>query len=508
LLGEKWHKIIYWWSSALVCIGMPLGEFFMSVGTITLLINWIIEGGFANKVQRLKQNKAALIIIGIVLLHALGLLWSEDITYGLHDLKIKLPIVVFGLVFGSTTIFSEKDIRNLFLAFVSATVISSLISVGVFLSAKFNQKPLVNIREISVFISHIRLSLMAVFSIVGLFYFLKRKELKAINVIPTVVYLSLFLLLLQSLTGGILLLIFVALFPCLWNTPSIKNIFISFAISALIIVAVVYAALPHYHYYFTPQEEDFPIHSELGTMYAHDMQSEQLENGFYVWRNIAQSELQQEWSKRSTIPLDSLDKKRQPIKATLIRYLTSKQLKKDAVGVKALTEIDIDNIENGKANNIDNSTIIYRLHEFFFEMAALRDGQNPSNNSIGQRLYAWGLSSEIIQKNMLFGVGSGDVKQAIENSYSKNDKEISKQIRAHNQFITFAIAFGLMSIFLIVGFFYLAIVKVPQLNGLKWLFYAIILFSFLFEDTLETQAGVTFFAFFAGLFCSPKNEIK
>jgi O-antigen ligase len=508
VLKEATHKTIYWWASAIVCVGMPLGEFIMSIGSIALFLNWILEGKFKEKFSVLKHNKPAVAILIIFALHLLGLLWTHDFDYAFRDLKVKLPILIFPLVFGSTKVFSRQEMVKLFVVFVAATLISTLISVGVYIKSIYGNTPLTSNRDISIFISHIRLSLMVVFSVVGMFYFLKQKELKAINVAFASIYFLFFLALLQSLTGWLLMLMFIGIYPLLWGKINVRNGLLSIIFFSIVISCLIAISKPSYRSYFVPSETEFPVFTEQGNAYAHNLQSKQLENGHYVWRNICDKELQEEWIKRSDISLADTDKKGQPIKATLIRYLTSMQLKKDAQGIKTLTELDIENIESGQATKELRNGVLQRVHEFFFEMAALREGQNPSNNSVGQRFFAWDLAADIIKKNLIIGVGTGDVANAFSIAYEQSDKVITKQIRAHNQYLTLLVAFGLLGIIPIFIFFYLAFSKASVHNGLKWLFYTIILFSFMFEDTLETQAGVTFFAFFAGLFCSPKNEIN
>jgi O-antigen ligase len=506
VLKEATHKTIYWWASAIVCVGMPLGEFIMSIGSIALFLNWILEGKFKEKISVLKHNKPAVAILIIFALHLLGLLWTHDFNYAFRDLKVKLPILIFPLVFGSTRVFSRQEIVKLFIVFVSATLISTLISVGVYIKSIYENTLLTSNRDISIFISHIRLSLMVVLSVVGMFYFLKQKELKAINVAFASIYFLVFLALLQSLTGWLLMLVFIGIYPLLWGKLNARNGVLTAVFFSIVIICLATLSKPSYRSYFVPLETEFPLFTEQGNAYAHNLQSKQLENGHYVWRNICDKELQDEWIKRSDISLADIDKKGQPIKATLIRYLTSMQLKKDAIGVKTLTELDIENIESGQATKQLRNGLLQRVHEFFFEMAALRDGQNPSNNSVGQRFFAWDLAADIIKKNLIIGVGTGDVANEFSFAYEQSDKVITKQIRAHNQYLTLLVAFGLLGVIPILIFFYLMLNKAAMHNGLKWLFYTIILFSFMFEDTLETQAGVTFFAFFAGLFCFPKAD--
>jgi len=101
------------------------------------------------------------------------------------------------------------------------------------------------------------------------------------------------------------------------------------------------------------------------------------------------------------------------------------------------------------------------------------------------------------------GTGTGDVKAAFEAIYVENEVNLEPQyrLRAHNQYLTFWVSFG------VIGFIaFLTLLVAPFAQGqMTYLYMAFMIIAFLScltEDTLETQAGVTFFAFFYGLFSS------
>jgi len=74
-------------------------------------------------------------------------------------------------------------------------------------------------------------------------------------------------------------------------------------------------------------------------------------------------------------------------------------------------------------------------------------------------------------------------------------------LRSHNQFLAITVAFGVIG--LVVFLFSLAYPAVAlrnYLHGLYFVFLLIAVVSFFTEDTLETQSGVSFFAFFNTLF--------
>ena len=93
MFSAKAHHHIYFWSAIIIVIGLSLGKIFMSIGTISIFVNWLIQGNFREKLSTLKSNKIALSILVIFSFHLIGLLWSSDFDYAFHDIKIKVPIL-------------------------------------------------------------------------------------------------------------------------------------------------------------------------------------------------------------------------------------------------------------------------------------------------------------------------------------------------------------------------------------------------------------------------------
>jgi O-antigen ligase len=83
------------------------------------------------------------------------------------------------------------------------------------------------------------------------------------------------------------------------------------------------------------------------------------------------------------------------------------------------------------------------------------------------------------------------------------------RLRSHNQFLSIGVAFGLFGLLVFIITLVIPFSIGWRENNLLFLvFYVGALVSFLNEDTLETQAGVTYFSFFLSLFllAKPRQE--
>jgi len=523
---KPYHGHIYYFGLILLVVSLPLSIYFTSVAEILILVNWILEGGFRQKFKSLRKQKAVLWITGIYIVHLLGIIYTETANYDylLKDLKVKLPILVLPVLVASSPKLNPEKLHRLLILFCLATFSSTLISFMVFLGVIPYEY--YDFRDISIFISHIRLALMVNLSIFILIYYLfnplpgiRYRKLYIIFSIPLVLWFLFFMVLLKSLTG---LIIFAILFLVLiWiYSGRVKDVAPRFIIRSLLLAIPLLAATYISHSvgrFFYREPIDFNSLEEFtaeGNPYLHDTTSKAVENGSYTYIYISEKELRREWNRISSFDYDGLDKKDQEIKYTLIRYLTSLGLKKDAEGVRQLNAEDIRAIENGKANVIfrNRYSLYPRIYEVMWEIDGYLRGGDPSGHSIAQRIAYLDAAIYIFRNNPVIGVGTGDVQSSFNRYYEKTNSLLDKNYRrrAHNQYATFLLTFGMVGFLLIM-----VCLLVPVFLERKWRDYFFIVFfiisflSMLNEDTLETQTGVSFFIFFYSLFLfgrTPKGD--
>ena len=116
-----------------------------------------------------------------------------------------------------------------------------------------------------------------------------------------------------------------------------------------------------------------------------------------------------------------------------------------------------------------------------------------------QRIEFIKASLNIIKENILFGVGTGDIANAFANYYEETNSKLlpENRFRSHNQYLAITVAFGIVGLlWFLFSMFYPIFADKKNRNYLYLIFIFIMALSMLTEDTLETQIGVTLFAFF------------
>jgi uncharacterized membrane protein len=172
--------------------------------------------------------------------------------------------------------------------------------------------------------------------------------------------------------------------------------------------------------------------------------------------------------------------------------------------VNSLSDNEVSLIENGMANVdlVKMGNFKTRLKNAIWEYENYKISGDPRGQSIMQRIELWHSSIKLIKDHLWVGVGTGDAADVFAASLILQNSLLQKSdLRSHNQFLTFTIAFGIIGLIIILfGLIYPAIKQKKFSDFLYLSFFLIAFLSMLTEDTLETQAGVTFFAFFSCLF--------
>jgi hypothetical protein len=509
MFPEHVHKSFYFGALILLAVSLPLSVFILSAAEITLVVNWVLEGKLKQKWTIIKQRPSLWFIALFYLVHLLWLFNTSDFAWGFHDLKIKLPMLALPLVIGTSENISGKRLKIILNLYLGAVIVASIISS--YFIFGFDGLSYHSTEEISPFVWHIRWSLMVVIAVFITFWLIKQVSSPIRWLYAgSILWLIFYLFILQVLTGIAVFLITSSIL-LIWLTFRSKLVLIKwFSVIAFFTLFLLTSTYISHSYarFFTfdrIEPEKFEKATVLGNSYSHDLQSKSVENGHYIYIYICEPELREAWQKRSVLNYEGKTEDGASLKYCLIRYLTSKGLRKDAEAVNQLSEREIKFIEQGKTNYIDTLkySLYPRLYKSIWELYNYRNGSNPTGYSISQRVEFLITASHIIRNNFWLGVGTGDVCTAFSKQYEvdKTTLALENRLRTHNQLVTFFLTFGVFGFCLIL--FSLLVPPLLEKKFSSYLFIVIFtigFLSFLNEDTLETQHGISFFAFFYFLF--------
>ncbi len=476
--------------------------------------NWLIEADFKNYWDRFKAKKSIWFVAFIFFFGAISLLWSDNFDYGFRDIRMKLPLIAIPLAMATSEPLEKRFFNFILFVFLGMLAYTTIYN---YVSFHYFEHEGHDVRKMSLFISHVRLSTLLVLGIFISIYCVIQKiggRILISSLIPWFV----FYLLKSQVLNGYLLLGIITICSIIYALRNISNIryrlLAGFVFASIIIVS--FAMLLQQLSTFASVEE---INDELlgdktanGNAYYHNFENKHTENGHYIWINMNQQELESEWNERSEIAYDSLDRRGQPMFGTLMRYLTSKGEKKDSVAVWALSDDEVHFIEEGNCSVMINSGYKARLQSFMYEYQMYKDGGDPNGHSMLQRIEHLGTALMILKEKWLFGVGSGDLNDTFQEAYTKNNSRLLKENRwrAHNQFLSIWISLGLIGFIVFVLMLIQPIIENDRRDYFMIIVTITLFFSCMFQDVLETQAGITIFALFYSLsaYRKPDDSIQ
>jgi len=482
--------------------GLALGNFLMSAGTVILLIWFLIQGKkglFALK--KLPQGAwGAFLIFMLVLLPLPIHGYSEEL---LHDLRIKLPLLLLPLILlhpnrpkiPFTIVFIWLGIVAL-IAFGAGIVYQV---AGVYTDLQF--------RKLSPWISNVRMGTLCALTALLLIFFVRRMtRIKIIISIILSVGLVVYMLGLQTFTGlglfalfsGILLLFRFKGNPVVWS-----RIFVLMAIG---VFSLAYGLRREWNWI----RGDFAVHEAYSRFKpfsadGYPLKFEQegkfldRENGFPVWSVIAPGSLHAHWPSFSPIPLTGQTSNGQELYVTLVRYLSSKGLSKDLAGLTSLSSSELIAIENGTANALQNRFpgIVLRTNQTMRFLQTYIHTGDPHQESLCIRLEIWRLHLNALRSQWLTGFGPGKVEQQMSYWAERSQSSLHERyywMQSHQQLLSITLYYGVPGLILfLLAWLWMGWRNTTVWQRWIWIFYT---FAMLWEDVLHTQAGITQLLFF------------
>lgn len=509
MLPDKTNRIIYIYTVYLVAIGIMLGSAASNASQFILLVGWLVGGNFKNKFLLLKSNMVFWYLAAVYFFHLVGLLYTSDMNWGVLETHTKVPLLLAPLVFFTNAPLSYQELKRVLYFFIAGCVINTLWC----LTYAFILHPGIDIRDASRSMSHIRLGMFLDLAICCCVYlFSEAESLKTRLKVAFIGVYFIIVLFLLGLASGLVYLAIIALTSIFWFGFKQKLVIkVSlFLLLAFVLGFVWWNVSQIAKQQLTPKNE--AVNTKLsyniaGREYVHLDLYGQKENGYYILMNLQPEELEKAWKLR--VPNDAFEyatNSNMQRLDVLLRYMTSKGLTKDSVGLSQLSEMDIKNIQQNICNYqySEWSFLRKRIYELVNEYDEFINNRRTHGHSISMRFYYWKKSLEIIKQHPLLGVGTGDIQQELNKLFEQETVLTPEWYKhPHNQFISIAVAMGIPALLVFIWSLIYPIVHLRKtLHPIFWPFIAISVLSFFSEDTLESLAGISFYAIWNALFLS------
>lgn len=502
--GTNFHTSFHLFGISAFAVGLPTSKVILSLASMLLLLNLLLEADFRSYWKNIRSNRLLLVLFCFWSLHLIALLWTTDFNYAFNDIRIKVTLLLIPLILVAKPVRQEKLILPLGF-FIASLFVTSLYNYACF-NHWIGKHVYEDIRGLSLFGSHIRYGiLVAMGAGISLYYSYTNNRLLKIVFIVLYAWFSYYTYYSQIISGVVALFVVSICFVLFLLFQKSKHLgifsLIITVLFAVISVILLFSGSPSEQFDSNYKTLSSKTLTKSGNSYTPLYNADGSINTKPIFVNVCETELNREWSKRSRYSIDSLDDRKQAIRFTILRYMTSKKLNKDSVGVSLLSNQDIRNIEHGIGSIQESGNGLFsRIDGIKFQ---LRHNENPNGHSLLQRIAYWKAGIEIIRKNWVLGVGTGDVQLAFNAEYERSHSQLlpENRLRAHNSYLTSWISFGILGItfFLLMIFLYLKW-QINEQNLIGIMFILVAMSTFLIEDTLETQMGVSFFAFFYGMF--------
>ena len=473
-LHPKSHYYIHYLALSFFVIGIVCSKALMSIGIFLGLLNLIFEADYKGIWKNLTKYKVFWLIGILFIFHLLGVSWSKNSTEGIDDLRMKTSLVTVPLiVFAKAK--DSMDLKSKLIALLLATIcFISIINVLTYFHL-FGLREYTDMRQLSLFGSHIRFSLLIAFGLaISLFYFTLSKKIGFLVIGSYLIFYTFLSQVLSGFISVIVVFIVYGIFKLSQNRFKLTAWLVVLSVFLVLISTAIYLAIP-------PKKNELPVN---------------------------ETQLIIGWKKVSKMDYFGKDKKNQPVASTLIRYMHSKGLPADSIGFQKLNSDDIVEVERGTADIHEKTPgFIGKLNEARFQ---IHRANNPNGSTILQRLEYWKIGLQLIQENFWFGVGTGDIKDEYKKKYQETNSLLLpvNRLEAHNTFLTFFITFGIIGFLYFTYFICFSVREFYNRQDFLGLSFILILTSsFFIEDTLETQMGITIFSFlFSLLFLENKSK--
>lgn len=116
------------YSTTLLLIVLPIRELVVPV-LILMILSWLLYDSFSQKKSQLKSKPIIWLFVLPFFAYLAGMIYSDNLAFGWKDVELKLSLLIFPIIYGTTTYSFEKHRKTLAIAFIASIICCALISI-------------------------------------------------------------------------------------------------------------------------------------------------------------------------------------------------------------------------------------------------------------------------------------------------------------------------------------------------------------------------------------------
>jgi len=226
-LIQKIRKNHFYYFTALFTFFLPYRKLIVPILVFTI-ISWLLTNSFREKKENLKQNKVFLILILPFLFYLIGMIYSENKSFGWRDIETKFSLFLLPILFASAGSL-YKNMKKLIQVYIFSMGTCAFLSILVG-AIKYGQIPTYNMMDLFLHPSYLSMYLNLASAFVLLLFL--NKNSKATNKLLLLAFAIISIAIWLSLSkSGIILWVLIILGTIVYNVVWRKKfVFLSLAL--------------------------------------------------------------------------------------------------------------------------------------------------------------------------------------------------------------------------------------------------------------------------------------
>ena len=120
---------VHYYLSMMLAFVLPIYQKLVPVILVLITINWLLLGKRILQSSNHKRYWSFLPIMAYYIWHIVGLIWSENLDFGLFDLQIKLPLLLLPVIYSSFKFFNQKEFDKILWSFIYGCLAAILVGI-------------------------------------------------------------------------------------------------------------------------------------------------------------------------------------------------------------------------------------------------------------------------------------------------------------------------------------------------------------------------------------------